>query len=137
MEDPDRRKDPLRRGPERISNVKVTEMSVKEAEALLLKHKPDLTPDIREQKNQAAWSSSDWAARSGADFRKRSKRAFLLEWEGGSSPDGAVVGKDTITSIQGGRVSFANHSNTAAIYERIARGGGERHEIQKIIVFLY
>jgi len=68
-------------------------------------------------------------------FSKRARHAFLLEWEGGRVPAGAVVQGRSIVSTKEG-CALDEHDGEVGIYERILDSGGTDRKLQKMLLFV-
>ncbi len=125
----------LERGksPEAVRHLSVREISLEEAERILSKQKSGAEGDA----NRRGMEETSVKERFLNSARGKSKRAFLLAWEGVSIPRGAVVDNKTIGDLQHDRVFFVQNTDTLGVYERVVQSGGRNGEKQEVILFLF
>jgi len=67
-------------------------------------------------------------------IKSRATHAYLLRWEGGKIPRGAVIDGETIAWTQNGDV-ISESGKTIGSYDRVV-GGGERGREQMMIIYM-
>ena len=68
-------------------------------------------------------------------IKERATKIFLLKWEGGKVPQGAVVCGQEIAWTQHGIVNATN-GNQIGTYERTVEFGGETKNEQQMLIFV-
>jgi len=68
-------------------------------------------------------------------IKKAIKGAYLLEWEGGKIPRGAVVGDKTLAWTQNG-FAHGEDGRMVGTYDRIVEFGGANKQKQIMVVYL-
>ena len=108
------------------SRIEVTDISNLLGEGLPLGKEVDLgNPEINERIN---------ALLSG--IRKDCKSAYILRWEKGRVPSGAVVGDETLGWTQHGMASNQS-GKIVGTYERIVDSGGNSGREHVMVVYMF
>lgn len=70
------------------------------------------------------------------ELKKVSQKAYILAWEGGKVPRGAIVDGHTIGWTQNGQV-IAEDGKFIGVYDRLMEYGGESKKQHQMIIFLF